>query len=64
MYKAYCRTIQGVMKTSSSFLPWREPELLEGENSLRKLANLIKKQGIESALIVTDQGIVSVGLMN
>ncbi|MEH7098126.1 iron-containing alcohol dehydrogenase [Neobacillus vireti] len=64
MYKAYCRTFQGVMKATSSFLPWREPELLEGENSLRKLANLIKKQGIESVLIVTDQGIVSVGLMD
>ncbi|MBT2655763.1 iron-containing alcohol dehydrogenase [Bacillus sp. ISL-18] len=64
MYKAYCRTFQGVMKTTSSLLPWREPELLEGENSLRKLANLINKQGIESVLIVTDLGIVSIGLMD
>ena len=64
MYKAYCRTFQGVMRTTSSFLPWREPELLEGENSLRRLANFIKKQGIESVLLVTDQGIVSVGLMD
>lgn len=64
MYKAYCRTFQGVMKTTSSLLPWREPELLEGENSLRKLARLIKKQGIESVLIVTVQGIISVGLMD
>ena len=52
------------MRTTSSFLPWREPELLEGENSLRRLANFIKKQGIESVLLVTDQGIVSVGLMD
>ncbi|MEH7121273.1 iron-containing alcohol dehydrogenase [Neobacillus vireti] len=63
MYKAYCRTFQRVMKTTSSLLPWREPALLEGENSIRKLARLIKDQGVENVLIVTDQGIVSVGLM-
>ena len=64
MYKAYCRTFQGVMKTTSYLLPWREPALLEGENSLRKLASLIKNQGVEGVLIVTDKGIVSIGLMD
>ncbi|MEH7301480.1 iron-containing alcohol dehydrogenase [Neobacillus drentensis] len=64
MYKVYCRTFQGVMKTTSYFLPWREPELLEGENSLSKLPLRIKSQNIESVLIVTDQGIVSVGLID
>ena len=64
MYKAYCRTFQRVMKTTSSLLPWREPKLLEGENSLRELAKLIKDQVVENVLIVTDRGIVLVGLMN
>lgn len=64
MYKVYCRTYQGAMRMASSLLPWREPELLEGENSLGMLPNLIKSQRIESVLIVTDQGIVSVGLMD
>lgn len=64
MYKMYCRSFQGVMRTASYLMPWREPQLLEGENSLRELAKLIKKQEIESVLIVTDQGIVSVGLMD
>ncbi len=64
MYKAYCRTFQGVMKTTSSLLPWREPYPLEGENSLRKLTKLIKDQGIENVLIVSDQGNVSVGLID
>lgn len=52
------------MKVSSVFLPWREPELLEGENSLLKLPKLIKEQGINRVLIVTDKGIVAIGLMN
>ncbi|MEH7438961.1 iron-containing alcohol dehydrogenase [Neobacillus drentensis] len=64
MYKVYCRTFQGVMKTTSYFLSWREPELLEGENSLYELPLRIKSQNIESVLIVTDQGIVSVGLID
>ncbi|WP_042456845.1 iron-containing alcohol dehydrogenase [Neobacillus dielmonensis] len=64
MYKVFCRTFQGVMKFTSSFLPWREPELLVGENSLKKLPGLIKSQGIESVLVVTDKGISSIGLMD
>ncbi|PLS09528.1 iron-containing alcohol dehydrogenase [Neobacillus cucumis] len=64
MYKAYCRTFQVVMKTTSYLLPWREPEVLAGENSLRQLAKLISMQGMENVLIVTDQGIISVGIMN
>ncbi|WHY88818.1 iron-containing alcohol dehydrogenase [Neobacillus novalis] len=64
MYKVYCRSFQGVMKIASSFMPWREPELLVGENSLKELPKLIKRNKIESVLIVTDQGIVSVGLMD
>ncbi|MFF2445753.1 iron-containing alcohol dehydrogenase [Neobacillus sp. NPDC058068] len=64
MYKVYCRSFQGVMKIASTFMPWREPELLVGENSLKELPKLIKQNKIDSVLIVTDQGIVSVGLMD
>lgn len=49
---------------ASAFLPWRKPKLLEGENSLRKLPELIKSKNIESVLIVTDKGITSIGLMD
>jgi len=64
MYKLYCRSFQRVMKTASSFMPWREPKLLAGENSLKELPKIIKQNNIDGVLIVTDQGIVSVGLMN
>lgn len=64
MYELYCRTYQGGMKVASFILPWRKPELLEGENSLNKLPSLIKSMRVESVLIVTDQGIVSIGLMD
>ncbi|MFZ7945859.1 MULTISPECIES: iron-containing alcohol dehydrogenase [Bacillaceae] len=64
MYKVYCRSFQKVMKMASSLMPWREPELLEGENSLKELPKLIKQKNVECVLIVTDQGIMSVGLMD
>lgn len=64
MYNLYCRIYQAVFKMISYFLPWRKPELLEGENSLSKLPKLIKSKDIDSVLIVTDEGIVSLGLMD
>ncbi|MGA5689803.1 iron-containing alcohol dehydrogenase [Cytobacillus pseudoceanisediminis] len=64
MYNVYCRMIQKTFKLTSPFLPWREPELLEGANSLDKLPDVIKKNDIRRILIVTDSGISALGLMN
>lgn len=63
MYKLYCRTYQSIMKMASFILPWREPELIQGENSLSRLPKLIKSENIESVLLITDQGIISSGLI-
>jgi alcohol dehydrogenase class IV len=64
MYKLYCRIYQGIFKLVAHFLPWRQPQLLEGENSTSLLPALIKSKGINSVLVVTDKGISSLGLMN
>lgn len=64
MYKIYCRMVQKTFKLGSPFLPWREPELLEGPNSLDKLPDVIKKNEISRILIVTDSGISGLGLMD
>lgn len=64
MYKIYCRMVQKTFKLASPFLPWREPELLEGPNSLDKLPDVIKKNEISRILIVTDTGISGLGLMD
>ncbi|MFE8696179.1 iron-containing alcohol dehydrogenase [Cytobacillus sp. FJAT-53684] len=64
MFKLYCRLYQGTYRIASNFLPWRKPELIEGENSLSQLPKLIKTAGIHRVLIVTDQGISSLGLMD
>lgn len=64
MVKLYYRTFQNCMKWVSYLLPWREPELIEGANSIRRLPEVIKSKGIGRVLIVTDKGISSLGLMD
>ena len=61
MYKLYCRLYQQSLKIATNFLPWRQPELL---NSLGRLPDLIKTQHIDHVLIVTDKGILSIGLLD
>ncbi len=62
MYKIYCRIYQGIYRLASYIMPWRQPELTEGENSLAKLPGLIKSAGIKNVLIVTDRMIEKLGL--
>ena len=64
MYTLYCRLFQAIIRLASCFLPWRKPELIDGVNSLCKLPGFIRKKGISSVLIVTDQGICALGLMD
>lgn len=64
MYNAYCRMYQKSFKLVSPLLPWREPELIEGANSLDKLPDIIKQKDICRILIVTDRGITALGLMD
>ncbi|MEI8199074.1 MAG: iron-containing alcohol dehydrogenase [Eubacteriales bacterium] len=64
MRKLYYRVYQGVFKVVSRFLPWREPILIEGEDSIRRLPEYIKEKKISNVLIVTDAVISSLGLMD
>lgn len=64
MYHLYCRGFQTILRITSGLLPWRKPILMEGENSLKQLPGLIKIKGLHKLLVVTDQGIMSLGLMD
>ncbi len=50
LFKAYCRIYQAVFRIVVPLLPWRKPELIEGENSLLKLPVFIKSKGIKKFL--------------
>ena len=63
--KIWCRVYQGAFRIVSPLLPWRMPELLEGEDSLKKLPEFIKaKTSCKKMLVVTDKGLMSLGLLN
>lgn len=62
--RMYCRTFQLIMYVGSYALPWRQPELLEGENALEKLPALIAGKNCRSLLVVTDAQLMSLGLLD
>lgn len=59
-YKIYCRAYQFFMKAAIPFLPYRKPEILEEQS---KIGDKLKELNINKVLIVTDKGIVKVGLL-
>lgn len=60
MRKMYCRTFQSVLKFSIPFLPYRNPKII---GSVKGIPDILKKKKCRSVLIVTDKGIVSLGLI-
>ncbi len=59
-YRAYQTAYKGAM----AFLNWDEPYLLKGEGAVKKLPALVKSKGIDNVLIVTDKGLMGLGLLN
>ena len=59
MYKMYCRLYQFIFRCAVIFLPWRRPELL---SDFASLAALLHKKHVKSVLVVTDSGLVKLGL--
>ena len=59
-YRAYQTAYKGAM----TFLNWDEPYLLKEEGAVKKLPALVKSKGINNVLIVTDKGLMSLGLLN
>ena len=53
--KIGCRLYQRALYVGMAFMPWREPELLEGEGSFAKVATYMKKKGVNRPLIVCDK---------
>ena len=64
LYKTYCRTYQTGFRLASYILPFRKPKLLEGPNSILKLPAWIRKNHLETVLIVTDSGLSKLGLLD
>ena len=57
--KIFCRIYQFGFKAALPFLPYREPELIDG---FAKVPDIVRRKNIDSVLIVTDQGVYKLGL--
>lgn len=62
--KVYCRVFQGVMKIGNYFMGYRTPEYTEGPGSIRQLPEQILSKGVKKVLLVTDTGLMNIGLPN
>ena len=64
--KAWCRTYQFAFKVLIPFLPYKKhtPQLIEGANSITKIPAEVKKLGYKSVLVVTDNMLMSLGLLD
>lgn len=61
--KTWYRTYQNVFKIMIPLLPYRKPELIKGVGSIKNLPEKVKELGYNSVLIVTDNGLMSLGLV-
>jgi alcohol dehydrogenase len=58
----YARLRHGIFKIVSKILVLPEPEVVSGPGSIAQIPELLKKQGIDNVLVVTDADLVKIGL--
>jgi len=63
-FRTFCRVYQGVFKVGMYAIPWGMPETLEGPGSIRKLPAWIREKGFDNVLVVTDKGLLGLGMLD
>lgn len=64
LFRAYCKVYQKIIYLACFLLDFSEPECLKGTGSIKKLPDFIKSKGFNNVLIVTDGGLMKLGLLN
>ncbi len=62
--KIWYRIFQFFLTSAEYLMPWRQPELIEGPGSIKKLPAFVRSKGIDRVLIVTDQVLHRIGLLD
>ena len=62
MYELYRSVFQGGMKVSNYFLGYHMPEYIFGRGFIKKLPQELKDRGAGKVLVVTDEGLMSIGI--
>ena len=60
----YCRVFQAVMKVGNYFMGYRTPDYIEGAGCIKQLPAIVKGKGIKKVLLVTDNGLMKLGIPN
>lgn len=53
--KTWCRFYQAIMRVGLAVMPWREPQLLQGEGSFASAVDFLAQHGVNRPLIVCDK---------
>lgn len=64
MNKFFARSFQFCMKIASYFLGYRMPEYISGPGSIKRLPEFMLDKGAKKVLVVTDQGLMNLGIPN
>jgi len=64
MGKVYCRIFQAVMKVGNYFMGYRMPEYIEGAGCIKELPKQILAKGVKKVMLVTDNGLLKLGIPN
>jgi len=62
LYEFFCRAFQKAAYLGAYIWPWDEPKLLRGPGCVNELPALIKSLGLGRVLLVTDAGLMKLGL--
>lgn len=61
---AYYRGYQKTMKFAVNFLDWTPPKLIKGAGSVKELPKIVKSEGVNNVLVVTDKGLMGLHLLD
>jgi len=62
LYKLWCRIFQKVMWVACHFLNFTEPKIIKGEGCITQIPDYLKKENVDSVLIVTDSVLYGLGM--
>ena len=64
LQKIWYRIFQFFLTRAEYLMPWRQPEIIRGAGSIKKLPAFVKSKGIDKVLIVTDKTLHKLGTLN
>lgn len=59
-----CRVFQACMRIGTAVIPWNFPQIVSGVGSVAKLPGIVKKDGTDKVLVVTDKGLLNLHLLD